>query len=137
MTDEPKKFGVISCSGEEYPEGTISRIATRLVMDKLRPGETTTLCLPLFLTGGGHEREFAKTFPTITVDGCSKRCAERATRKYSGEPVASIVVSDVMRQHECPKLTGRDELDAEGQKVVGWVAQAIVSAIDKQGPSEK
>ena len=64
------KVGIVSCSGEEIPEGTISRIATRLVLEKLRPEETVTICLPLFLAGGEDERAFAQVFPTITVDGC-------------------------------------------------------------------
>jgi len=47
MVDLPeKKVGIISCSGEACVEGTISRIATRLVLEKLRPEETVTICLP-------------------------------------------------------------------------------------------
>src|SRR3989304_1559258 len=97
------KVGIVSCSGEEIPEGTISRIATRLVLDKLRLGETVTICLPLFLAGGEGERTFAKLYPTITVDGCEKRCAKIGTKKYSGKPFATIVVTDSLKKH--PKLT--------------------------------
>ncbi len=47
----PSKIGVVSCSGEGCVEGTVSRIATRLVLERLRPGNTVTICLPLFLAG--------------------------------------------------------------------------------------
>ncbi len=51
MSAEIKKVGIISCSGEAIPEGTISRLATRRVLESLRPGITVTICLPLFLAG--------------------------------------------------------------------------------------
>jgi len=47
-----KKIGLVSCSGEETAEGTITRLATRNVLETLRPGDTVTICLPLFLAGG-------------------------------------------------------------------------------------
>ncbi|MDH5635262.1 MAG: putative zinc-binding protein, partial [Candidatus Bathyarchaeota archaeon] len=93
------KVGIVSCSGEDLPEGTISRIATRIVMEKLRPDDMVTICLPLFLAGSEDERAFAKVFPTITVDGCDKKCAEVGTNKYSGKPVATIVVSEIMKKY--------------------------------------
>ena len=49
MSAEVVKVGIISCSGEAIPEGTISRLATRRVLELLRPDATVTLCLPLFL----------------------------------------------------------------------------------------
>ena len=37
MSAEITKVGIISCSGEAIPEGTISRLATRRVLELLRP----------------------------------------------------------------------------------------------------
>ena len=81
------KVGIISCSGEEIPEGTISRNAVRRVLESLRPHDAVTLCLPLFLAGNEGERNFARTHPTITIDGCDKQCARWGTEKHGG-PVA-------------------------------------------------
>ncbi|MCK7478134.1 MAG: putative zinc-binding protein [Candidatus Moduliflexus flocculans] len=39
------------------------------------------------MAGGEGERSFARYYPTIAVDGCDKRCAARATEKYSARPV--------------------------------------------------
>ncbi|MHA1839238.1 MAG: putative zinc-binding protein [Candidatus Ranarchaeia archaeon] len=125
------KVGVVSCSGEDYPEGTISRIATRLIIDKIRPGQTTTICLPLFLCGGENERAFARDYPTITVDGCSKRCAERSTRKYSGAPAASIIVSEIAKKYPFLKLDDSDEVGSNGMKLAEKVADEIAHQIDK------
>ena len=53
MVDLPrKKVGMVACSGEELPEGTVTRLAALQVLEQLRPAETVTICLPLFLAGG-------------------------------------------------------------------------------------
>ena len=81
-----KKVGIIACSGEELPEGTVTRLAALLVLEQMRPGDTVTICLPLFLAGGEGDRAFAKFYPTIAIDGCEKRCAYRGTEQYSNRP---------------------------------------------------
>ena len=83
MVDLPKKkVGIVACSGEELPEGTVTRLAALKVLEQLRPADTVTICLPLFLAGGEGDRAFAQFYPTIAVDGCEKRCAARATEMY-------------------------------------------------------
>jgi hypothetical protein len=79
-----RKVGIIACSGEEIPEGTVTRLAALRVLDSLRPRQAVTICLPLFLAGGEGDRAFARFHPTIAVDGCEKRCAARGTEMYSG-----------------------------------------------------
>ena len=108
MVDLPeKKVGIISCSGEACIEGTISRVATRMVLEQLRPDQTVTICLPLFLAGGEEERAFAKYYPTITVDGCEKLCAKVGTERYSGKTESSIVVTDLTGNPGCSKPPSR------------------------------
>lgn len=124
------KVGVVSCSGEASIGGTISRIATRLVLERLRPEDTVTLCLPLFLAGEKGERMFARNFPTISVDGCGKKCALRAIEKYSGKTAKSIVVDDLLGERDLLKLGSRRELSSEGLKATESVAEEIASAID-------
>src|SRR5512135_2276277 len=103
MVDLPKKkVGIIACSGEELPEGTVTRQAALKVLEQLRPSVTVTICLPLFLAGGEGDRAFARFYPTIAIDGCEKRCAARGTEMYSARPAASIVVNDV-----CPGVAGQ------------------------------
>jgi uncharacterized metal-binding protein len=126
-----KKVGIISCSGEECVEGTISRVATRLVLGKLRPDETVTICLPLFLAGGREEREFARDYPTITVDGCDKMCAKIATERYSGKPASSIVITDMLKDWHCPKLNSRRKLSDETLGVTSKVAERVAEEVDE------
>jgi len=126
----PSKIGVVSCSGEGCVEGTISRIAIRLVLERLRPDNTVTICLPLFLTGEKGERMFAKYFPTITVDGCEKRCAEKAIEKYSGKVEHSIVVADLLNDWGVEKPKSRRNLNENGTKIASRVAEEVSLAID-------
>lgn len=126
----PSKIGVVSCSGEDCVEGTISRIATRLVLEQLRPDNTVTICLPLFLTGEKGERMFAKYFPTIAVDGCEKRCAEKAIEKYSGKTARSIVVADLLNEWGVEKPKSRRNLNEKGMKVASRIAEEVATTID-------
>jgi uncharacterized metal-binding protein len=132
MVDLPvKKVGIISCSGEACVEGTISRVATRLVLEKLRPEETVTICLPLFLAGGKEERAFAKCYPTITVDGCDKQCAKIATERYSGKPASSMVVTDLNGNKNCSTTAPKGKL---GERAIGLaekVAEKIAQEVDE------
>lgn len=125
-----RKVGIVSCSGEELPEGTVARLAALKVLNELRPRETVTICLPLFLAGGAADRAFARLHPTITVDGCDLRCAARATEQHSNKPAASLVVNDLVFQAGLPKPGGRRCLDAAGRQAVAMTAERMASLVD-------
>jgi uncharacterized metal-binding protein len=123
------KVGIISCSGEAIAEGTISRLATRQVLELLRPNLTVTLCLPLFLSGEEGERSFAKTHPTIAVDGCEKQCAKWGTEKHSGPVSGALVVTEILgtkatgcnRSSRCASQIDRDAVSAVAEKIAAEV----------------
>jgi len=137
MSDTP--IGVISCSGEECLGGTLARLATRKVMEELRPGgKVVTLCLPLYIAGGEEERDFAKDYPVIAVDGCSECCAKRATLKYSGEVKDSLVLSDLLGTDTVlSKIVSARDLTDEHYRMVDKVADEICKKFDKIGEEEK
>ena len=128
---EVLKVGIVSCSGEAIPEGTLSRLACRKVLDELRPAETVTICLPLFIAGGPEERDFASKFPTITVDGCEKRCAQRSTEKLSGKPSKSLLIPEILEKHEIAKPTSLRNLRPEEKAAAQVVAEEIARAVDE------
>ena len=126
-----KKVGIVSCSGEELAEGTVARLAALKVLNELRPRDTVTICLPLFLAGGAGDRAFAKLHPTITVDGCDLRCAARATEKYSNKPAASLVVNDLVSKAGLGKPEGRRRLNAAGHEAVKLTADRMAALVDQ------
>ncbi|MCE5301659.1 MAG: putative zinc-binding protein [Planctomycetaceae bacterium] len=130
MGEAFSKVGVISCSGEAIPEGTIARQAVRRVLEVLRPGQTVTLCLPLFLAGEEGERRFAREHPTITVDGCSKLCAKHGTEKYSGKVNVSLVVSDILGDMAKACHRSTRHADKTDEKAVWMAAERIASEVD-------
>ncbi|MCX6037563.1 MAG: putative zinc-binding protein [Chloroflexi bacterium] len=132
MPDLPKKkVGIVSCSGEELPEGTVTRLAALKVLEQLRPADTVTICLPLFLAGGEGDRAFAKFYPTIAIDGCDKRCAARGTEMYSGKPAASIVISELVAERGLGKPEGKRRLNEAGQQVVDATAGQVAELVDE------
>jgi uncharacterized metal-binding protein len=126
-----KKVGIVACSGEELPEGMVTRQAALRVLEHLRPEQTVTICLPLFLAGGEGDRAFAKFYPTIAVDGCNKRCAARATELYSNKPAASLVVEDIVAQQSLPQPRGLRRLTPDSELVVDALADAIAGEVDR------
>ena len=128
-----KQVGVISCSGEECLGGTISRLATRKVMEDLREGTVVSLCLPLYIAGGEEERSFAEDYPVISVDGCSKCCAKRATLKYSSEVRDFIDLSEIFGEEKMlSKTVSARDLKEEHYKMVNKVAEDICTKVDHQ-----
>lgn len=132
MVDLPrKKVGIVACSGEELAEGTITRLAALRVLEQLRPDDTVTICLPLFLAGGEGDRAFARFYPTISVDGCELRCAERATEKFSNKPARSLMVRDLIEEEKLEQPAGRRRLNDAGLKAVSFTAERIARSVDE------
>lgn len=130
------KIGILSCSGEECLGGTISRLATRKVLEEFKMIDTVTLCLPLYLAGGEEERTFAKVFPTISVDGCHKLCAKRSTEKYSGNINGFIDVSKIIGNENAlnTKIVRNKDLTAEHLQMVDEVASEIIKVMSRISP---
>lgn len=125
-----KKVGIVACSGEELAEGTVTRLAALKVLEELRPDDTVTICLPLFLAGGEGDRAFARFYPTIAVDGCKLQCAARATEEYSSKPAASVVVTGVVNQCGIGKVAGLRRLNEAGQQAVDETAEQVAGLVD-------
>ncbi len=131
MPELPKrKVGLVSCSGEEMAEGTVTRLATVKVLEFLRPEDTVTICLPLFLAGGEGDRAFARHYPTIAIDGCDKRCAAQGTELYSSKPAAAIVVTELCGEGAGELGTAR-RLNEAGLEAVDAVAEEIARQVDR------
>jgi uncharacterized metal-binding protein len=132
MVDLPKKkVGIVACSGEELPEGTVTRLAALKVLEQLRPSDTVTICLPLFLAGGEGDRAFARFYPTIAVDGCEKRCAARATELYSGKPAAGLVISELIEENGLKSPQGCRRLNEAGLQAVDLAAGRMAEMVDE------
>ena len=131
MTTEAPKVGIISCSGEAVPEGTLARLATRRVLELLRPDSTVTLCLPLFLAGNENERNFARAHPTLTIDGCPQQCARWGTERHSGPVSGALVVSDLLGTATTGCHRSTRDLTPVDQEAVWTLAERLAAEVDR------
>lgn len=130
MAIEVMKVGIVSCSGEELPEGTISRVACRRVLDDMNDA-TVTICLPLFLAGGSEERDFASKYPTITVDGCDKCCALKSTERLSGKPSRALLIPEILQKHGLARPTQLRKSGAAEEAAVQAVIEEVTKAVQE------
>jgi uncharacterized metal-binding protein len=131
MSEEIRKVGIISCSGEAIAEGAISRLATRRVLEVLRPNKTATICLPLFVAGDENDRSFARIHSTIVIDGCAKQCARHGVEQHNGTIAGALVVSDILGAagSGCSRSSRRGP--QSGKEAVLLVADCIANEVDK------
>ncbi|KUG03953.1 hypothetical protein ASZ90_018615 [hydrocarbon metagenome] len=131
LNPKPVKVGIIPCNGEEICAGSITRFACRKVLDEMRKGQAVTLCLPLFIAGDKGEQKFATRFPTITVDGCDKRCSAISTERLSGKPAHSFVITDMIKEAGLELSDSPRTLNESDQEVVNLVAEEIAKKVDE------
>ncbi len=137
MISVKPKIGIIACSGEKLVEGTLTRVATRIVVEKLRPFTTTIICQPLFMAGdinhkgGGSEREFAKKHKTITIEGCDEECGKVAVERYSAPATATIYVKEIMKQHPEFIPNSPQDIGDDGMKLAEIIAQEVAKKVDE------
>jgi len=127
---KPFKIGIVPCNGEEICAGSVTRFACRKVLDELRKGKTVTICLPLFIAGDKGEQQFASRFPTITVDGCDKRCSAISTERLSGKPSYSIVVTDLLKDKGLALSESPRVLSEADKRAVDIIAEEIAGKVD-------
>lgn len=124
------KIGIMTCGGEELPQGTLARTAARLVLEKYRPEHTGNLCFPHFLSGDEKSRKFARENPVITLDGCEKICARKSALRYSGEPASSLMISELLKKWDEIPCLNRAELDERGRELAERIALEVSHKVD-------
>jgi len=130
MSKDGKIF-VISCSGIGKALGTVGRTAMYEVVEKLRPNEATTFCLPLLTIGDEAVLKLVRNSPCISVDGCPFQCARKNIDASKGKLAASFMVTDVLRENRGLKPEGVIELNPKGLKLASILAQKIARQIDE------
>ncbi|HYA93711.1 MAG TPA: putative zinc-binding protein [Thermodesulfobacteriota bacterium] len=135
MSEKPssRRIGVIACCGEDLPEGTLTRAIVRILMEEIKPDETATICLPLFLAGDEQERTFAQRFPTLTLDGCEKRCAQIGTEKYSHPVARGLIIPDILRKLHLEMRGTREQFDLDLARAVAIEVAKGMDRLKKKG----
>lgn len=131
VSKKPTRVAIVPCNGEDLCEGSLTRFATRKVLEEMRPGQTLTMCLPLFAVGDDKQRTFTHRIDTITLDGCDKKCCATSAAQQQGRPIHPLVVSEILDKHGL-KLSGDPQYLSEAdQAAIGLVADEIVAEVDR------
>jgi len=125
------KIHVIPCSGIGKALGTVGRTAMYEVVEKLRPDEATTVCLPLLTIGDEAVLELVRNNPCISIDGCPFQCARKNIEASKGKLVASFMVTDALRENKNLKPEAVIELGPRGLQLSSMLAQKIAKKIDE------
>lgn len=122
---------ILPCSGIGKVLGSISRDATFLVVDEMRPGKCDTNCLSLLVMGDDDAIEQVKKSMCIAVDGCTLECAKKNIELTGGDVTAHFYAMDVVREHRDLKTNQVTVLDENGRKLSRILAEKIAETVDE------
>jgi len=134
---EDHKVVVVPCSGIGKSLGTVGRVATYKVIERMKPKETRTVCLALLTMGDDDALRLVRENPCIAVDGCPAQCSKKNIEASMGKLVHSIIVTDVLRKNRSLKPEGVIELNDQGDKLAEIIAEDLSKKADKILRKEK
>jgi uncharacterized metal-binding protein len=138
LSEQEKKAIIIPCSGIGKAFGSVSREATYIVTDDLRPGVTGTVCLSLLTMGDEEARALVRSSPTFTIDGCPKACARRNVEASGAIPAGTFRVVDVYRANRELKVDSVLQLGDNGRRLARILADQVAADVDRVlGESEE
>jgi uncharacterized metal-binding protein len=134
---ENRKVVVVPCSGIGKSLGTVGRVATYKVIERLKPEKTRTVCLALLTMGDADALKLVRENPCIAVDGCPAQCSKKNIEASMGKLAHNIVVTDVLRKNRSLKPDGVIELNDQGDKLAEIIAKALSEKVDEILRKEK
>jgi uncharacterized metal-binding protein len=134
---ENHKVVVVPCSGIGKSLGTVGRVATYKVIERMRPEKTRTVCLALLTMGDDDALKLVRENPCIAVDGCPAQCSKKNIEASMGKLAHNIVVTDVLRKNRFLKPDGVIELNDQGDELAEIIARALSEKVDEILREEK
>ena len=128
---ENHKVVVVPCSGIGKSLGTVGRVATYKVIERMKPKETRTVCLALLTMGDADALKLVRESPCIAVDGCPAQCSKKNIEASMGKLAHSIIVTDVLRKNRSLKPEGVIELNDQGDKLAEIIAKELSKKTDE------
>jgi uncharacterized metal-binding protein len=134
---ENRKVVVVPCSGIGKSLGTVGRVATYKVVERMRPEKTRTVCLALLTMGDNDALKLVRENPCIAVDGCPAQCSRKNIEASMGKLVHGIIVTEVLRKNRSLKPEGIIELNDQGDKLAEIIAKDLSKKADEILRKEK
>lgn len=134
---ENHKVVVVPCSGIGKSLGTVGRVATYKVIERMKPEKTRTVCLALLTIGNEDALRLVRKNPCIAVDGCPAQCSKKNIEASKGDLAHNIIVTDVLRKNRSLKPDGVIELNDQGDKLAEIIAGMVSEKVDEILRKEK
>lgn len=131
MNQTTKKVGVTACTGINQIEGAIARMAIYKVLEELRPNQTVLICLPALAAEVEEDIEFVRDYPSIILDGCEKKCAEKVFKQFKSQIKGIFSVSDYQEKYPHLKPESIGEIGPDGEKLAQMIADDIAKKVDE------
>ena len=131
------KVAIVPCSGIGKSYGSVAREGAYAVTEDLCPEKTRLVPLTLLVLGDEGARSALAGTEAITIDGCKFACAAKVVAESGGAVAHKLQVFDVFRRHRGLKPSGIAELDENGKKLAGALADEVKELVTRmQGETD-
>jgi uncharacterized metal-binding protein len=137
MGKKQKKVVVLPCSGIGKVYGALARETTYELMERVRPDEVVTTCLPLLVIKDPEAVALVLENPVITIDGCPKDCAKKSVQALGKEPDKTYEAIKFYTSHKDLKPEGVAEVNDTGRKLAAVAAAEVAQEVDKLAAGEE
>jgi uncharacterized metal-binding protein len=132
-----KKVVVLPCSGIGKVYGALARETTYELMERVRPDDVVTTCLPLLVIKDPEAVALVLENPVITIDGCPKDCAKKSVQALGKEPAKTYEAIKFYTSHKDLKPEGVAEVNETGRKLAAVAAAEVAPEVDKLAAGEE
>ncbi len=137
MGKKHKKIVVLPCSGIGKVYGALARETTYELMERVRPDNVVTTCLPLLVIKDPEAVALVIENPVITIDGCPKDCAKKSVEALGKEPDKTYEAIKFYTAHKDLKPEGVAEVNETGRKLAAVAAEEVAKVVDELAAGEE
>jgi len=132
-----KKVVVLPCSGIGKVYGALARETTYELMERVRPDDVVTTCLPLLVIKDPEAVALVLENPVITIDGCPKDCAKKSVEALGKAVDRAFEAIRFYKEHKDLKPEGVAEVNETGRKLAAVAAAEVAPEVDKLAAGEE
>ena len=132
-----KKVVVLPCSGIGKVYGALARETTYELMERVRPDDVVTTCLPLLVIKDPEAVALVLENPVITIDGCPKDCAKKSVEALGKAVDRAFEAIRFYKEHKDLKPEGVAEVNDTGRKLAAVAAAEVAQEVDKLAAGEE
>lgn len=137
MSEKQKRVVVLACSGIGKVYGALARETAYELVERVRPGVTSLICLPLLVINDPEAGRLVTQNPVMTIDGCPRDCAKKSVEALGKKVDRPIQVIKFYTAHKDLKPEGIAKLNVAGQKLAMVAADELAGEVDELAKGEK